>query len=58
MKTLFVISDASILYSHKVIFPVDNNSNKFGNIYSKMKREAAFEYIWCYSNSSSEKNIE
>ena len=45
MKTLFVISDASILYSHKVIFPVDNNSNKFGNIYSKMKIEAAFEYI-------------
>ena len=58
METFFVISDASTLFSRKVIFPADNNIKKFGNIYSKMKIEAAFEYIWCYSNSSSEKNIE
>ena len=45
METFFVISDASTLFSHNVIFPVDNNIKKFGNICSKMKIEAAFEYI-------------
>ena len=33
------------MFSHKVIFPVDNNIEKFRNICSKMKREAAFEYL-------------
>ena len=45
IETFFVTSDASTLFSHKVIFPVDNNIKKFGNICSKMKIEAAFEYI-------------
>ena len=30
------------MFSHKVIFPVDNNIKKFRNICSKMKIEAAF----------------
>ena len=47
METFFVISDALTLFSHKVIFPVDNNIKKFGNICGKMKIEAAFEYIYC-----------
>ena len=58
METFFVFSDASTLFSHKVIFPVDNNMKKFRNICSKMKKEAAFEYMQCHSNSSSETNME
>ena len=38
MDTFFVISDVSTLFSHKVIFPVDNNMKKFRNICSKMKK--------------------
>ena len=45
METFFVISDASLMFSHKVIFPVDNNIRKFRNICSKMKIEVAFEYM-------------
>ena len=45
LETFFVISHASTMFSHKVIFPVDNNIKKFGNICSKMKMEAAFEYM-------------
>ena len=45
MGTFSVISDASIMFSHKVIFPVHNNIKKFRNICSKMKTEAAFEYM-------------
>ena len=46
METFSVISDASIMFSHKVIFPVDNNNiKKFRNIRSKMKLKAAFEYM-------------
>ena len=45
METFSVISDASIMFSHKVIFPVDNNIKKFRNICSKMKMEVAFEYM-------------
>ena len=45
MEIFFVMSDASTLFSQNVIFPVDNNIKKFGNICSKMKIEAAFEYI-------------
>ena len=37
MDTFFIHSDALSLFSHKVIFPVDNNIKKFGNIHSKMK---------------------
>ena len=37
IETFLVISNASTLFSHKV--------KKFGNICSKMKIEAAFEYI-------------
>ena len=33
------------MFSHKVIFPVDNSIKKFRNICSKMKMEAAFEYM-------------
>ena len=43
METFSVISDASDMFSHKVIFPVDNNIKTFRNICSKMKTEAAFE---------------
>ena len=28
METYFIISDALTLFSHKVIFPVDNNNKK------------------------------
>ena len=45
METFSVISDASVMLSHKVIFPVDNNIKKFRNSRSKMKMEAAFEYM-------------
>ena len=45
METFFVISDASTMFSHRVIFPEDNNIKKFRNICSKMKMEAAFEYL-------------
>ena len=45
METFPVISDAFVMFAHKVIFPVDNNSKKFRNISSKMKMEAAFEYM-------------
>ena len=45
METFSVISDASIMFSHKVIFPVDNKIIKFRNICSKMKVEAAFEFL-------------
>ena len=45
METFFVLSDASTMFSHKVILPVDNNIKKFRNICSKMKIEAAFEYM-------------
>ena len=45
METFSVISDASAMFSHKVIFPADNNIKKFRNICSKMKMEAAFEYM-------------
>ena len=45
METFSVISDASVILSHKVIFPVDNNIKKFRNICSKIKLEAAFEYM-------------
>ena len=45
METFSVISDASIMFSHKVIFPVDNNIKKFRNICNKMKLKAAFEYM-------------
>ena len=41
METFFVISDASIMFSHKVIFPVDNNIKKFRNICNKMKIEVS-----------------
>ena len=37
METFFIHSDALTLISHKVIFPVDNNIKKFGNIRGKMK---------------------
>ena len=37
METYFIISDALTLFSHKVIFPVDNNIKKFGKFRSKMK---------------------
>ena len=43
MKTFFVLSDASTMFSHKVILPVDNNIKKFRYICSKMKMEAVFE---------------
>ena len=33
------------LFLHKVIFPVDDNIKKSGNICGKMKIEAAFEYM-------------
>ena len=33
------------MFSHKVIFAVDNNIKKFRNICSKMKMKAAFEYM-------------
>ena len=45
METFFVISDASTMFSHEVIFLEDNNIKKFRNICSKMKMEAAFEYM-------------
>ena len=45
METFSVISDAFVMFAHKVIFPVDNNSKNFRNISSKMKMEAAFEYM-------------
>ena len=45
MQTFFGISDALTLFSHKAIFPVDDNIKKFGNICSKMKIEAALEYV-------------
>ena len=41
METFFVISDALTFFSHKVIFPVDNNIKKFGNIED-------MGYIWVY----------
>ena len=44
VETFSVISDASVMFSHKVVFPVDNNIKKFRNICSKIKIEAAFEY--------------
>ena len=38
METISVISDALTLFSHNVIFPVDNHiKKKNGNIGSKMK---------------------
>ena len=45
METFFVLSVGSTIFSHKVILPVDNNIEKFRNICSKMKIEAAFEYM-------------
>ena len=36
METYFIISDALTLFSHEVIFPVDNNIKTFGNICSKI----------------------
>ena len=45
IQTFFGISDALTLFLHKVIFPVDDNIKKSGNIFSKMKIEAAFEYV-------------
>ena len=45
LETFFVKSDASTMVSHKVILPVDNNIKKFQNSCSKMKMEAAFEYM-------------
>ena len=45
METFSVIPDASTMFSHKVIFPVDNNIKKFRNICSKSKIEAAFQYM-------------
>ena len=58
METFFGLSDALTFFSHKVIFLVDNNIKKLGNICCKMKIEAAFEYMLCYSNSSVETNME
>ena len=46
METFSDISDASIMFSHKVLFPVDNNIKKFRNICSKMIIEAAFEFMY------------
>ena len=45
METFPVISDAFVMFAHKVIFPVDNNIKKFRNICSKSKIEAAFQYM-------------
>ena len=45
METFSVILDASVMFSYKVIFPADNNIKKFRSICSKMKIEAAFEYM-------------
>ena len=57
-ETFLVISDALTLFSHKVIFPIDNSIKKFGNIRSKIKIWAAFGYMECCANFSSETNME
>ena len=44
METFSVISDSSIMFSHKVKLHVDKDIKKSRNICSKMKIEAAFEY--------------